>query len=94
VTSEQAIRLANSNFWEQMSFREIAEFQISEERLCMPFEIFHNAVEKTIGRPVFTHEFGLNIEGLRKEIFGNRNPPSFDEIINLIPEDKRFIVKI
>lgn len=94
MTSEQAIRLANSNFWEQMSFREIAEFQISEERLCMPFEIFHNAVEKTIGRPVFTHEFGLNIEGLRKEIFGNRNPPSFDEIINLIPEDKRFIVKI
>jgi hypothetical protein len=34
----------------------------------MPFDVFHEAVEKTIGRPVFTHEFGVNANGIRAEI--------------------------
>ena len=92
MTKEQAIELANSKFWENMTSREIAEFQISEDKLCMPFEIFHEALEKTIGRPVFTHELGLNLEGIREELFNGKNPPSFEEVINLIPENYRCIV--
>ncbi len=92
VTKEQAIALAESGFWKTMSKREIAEFQMSEELLCLPFDVFHEAVEATLGRPVFTHEFGLNVEGLKAELFEGKAPPTLEYILNLIPVDKRVIV--
>jgi len=93
MKKETAIKLSESNFWENMSFRDIAIFQLFEPLLCMPFEIFHEAIEKTLNRPVFTHEFGLNIEGLKKELLGEKTAPTLYEIIDLIPEEKRIIVQ-
>jgi len=92
LTKEQAIALYDSEFWKDMSYRAQAEFQMNTNRLCMPFDVFHEAMEKTLGRSVWTHEFGLNPEGLRKELTGEAEPPTFQEIINLIPKDKRMIV--
>jgi hypothetical protein len=92
MTREEAISLSESKFWEGMTLRERAVFQINEPLLCMPFEVFHEAVEKTIGRPVFTHEFGLNYEGIKNEIMNGAPPPTMEEIINMIPEEKRAIV--
>jgi len=92
MTKENAIALAESKFWEGMTHRQIAEFQMCEEKLCMPFSVFHEAVEKTLGRPVYTHEFGLNSMGLKDELFNGKQAPSLEEIINLIPKDKRLIV--
>lgn len=92
MTQEQAIALAESKFWEQMTLRQRAEFQLFERRLCMPFDVFHEAVEKTLGRPVFTHEFGLNLEGLKAELLGERPAPTLEDIIGMIPADKRVIV--
>jgi len=66
MTENEAIEKAKTKFWLNMTHREIAEFQLYEDKLCMPFEIFHEAIEKTLGRPVFTHEFGVNVEGLKK----------------------------
>ena len=68
LTKEEAIKFANEKTYEKMSFKEIAVFQITQNKLCMPFSVFHEAVEKTIGRPVFTHEFGVNADGIRAEI--------------------------
>lgn len=92
MTKEEAIALFDSKFWEQMSYEDRAKFQLFEEKLCMPFDVFHEAMEKTLGRPVWTHEFGLNYEGLQKELMGESEPPTFEAIINLIPEDKRIII--
>lgn len=92
MTEGQAIKLAKSKFWETMSLKDRAVFQINERRLCMPFDIFHEAVEKTIGRPVFTHEFGLNYEGIRREIMDGAPPPTFKDIVNLIPKDKQILI--
>jgi len=92
MTKENAIALAESKFWEGMTHRQIAEFQMCEEKLCMPFSVFHEAIEKTLGRPVCTHEFGLNFMGLKDELFNGKQAPTLEEIINLIPKDKRFIV--
>jgi hypothetical protein len=94
MTSEQAIQLAESKFWEDLSLRQRAEFQLTEDMLCMPFEVFHEAVEKTLGRPVYTHEFTLNRDGLISELLGDRPAPSLEEIINLIPAEKRIIVRL
>lgn len=89
MTKEQAIKLSESKFWKDMSYEERAKFQFSQEFLCMPFNIFHEAVEKTLKRPVFSHEFAF--DGLKKELYGECDPPTFEEIIDLIPEDKRII---
>ena len=94
MTPEQAIELSKTNFWEKMTPREIATFQMFEDRLCMPFSVFHKAIEKTLGRPVFTHEFGLNAEGLRKELMGEAPMPTLEEIINLIPKEKRIVISV
>ncbi len=92
MTTEEAVALAKSEFWTSLTFEEIAKFQLFEPKLCMPFSIFHEAVEKTLGRPVYTHEFGLNWDGLKSELLGDSEPPTFEDIINMIPPDKRVII--
>ena len=57
MNQEEAIKLSESEWWKNSTNEEIAEFQLKEERLCLPFEILHKAVETWLGRPVFTHEF-------------------------------------
>ena len=75
-----------------MTAREIAEFQLFTEQLCLPFTVFHKALEEALGRPVWTHELGLNVDGLRAELRGDQGTPTLEDIINLIPEDKRIII--
>ncbi|MDE1139904.1 MAG: hypothetical protein PW999_09675 [Paraburkholderia tropica] len=94
MTKDEAIALSESKFWEPMSYRERAVFQIFEDRLCMPFSVFHEAIEKALDRPVFTHEFGLNREGLQKELMGEVPAPTMEEIMNLIPAEKRLIIAV
>jgi len=93
MTKEEAGILYESKFWEKMDFLSRAKFQLFEERLCMPFAIFHEAVEKSLGRSVWTHEFAYP-ESLRRELIGDKDAPTMDEIINLIPEEKRIVVVI
>ena len=94
MTEQEAIALHDSGFWEYLSHEERARFQIAEERLCMPFGVFHESVEKTLGRPVWTHEFGLNPEGLKREILDGAEPPTWREIMDLIPEEKRIVLDL
>jgi hypothetical protein len=92
MTKEEAIKLAESKFWEKMSYREIATFQLYEDRLCMPFSVFHEAMEKVLERPVYSHEFGLNREALKRELSGLFPAPTLEEIMNMIPEEKRIVL--
>lgn len=92
ITKAMAIDLYESGFWKEMTHEQRAWFQMHERRLCMPFGVFHEAVEQTLGRPVFTHEFGLNHDGLLRELRGEKPAPSFNEILALIPEEKRVLV--
>ena len=95
LTKEQAIEFGDSKLWEKMTLCQKAEFQINQKYLCMPFEVFHEAVEKTVNRPVFTHEFGpQGVIGLKQEIFKGKEPPTLEEIISLIPEEKRIVFAV
>lgn len=93
-TKENAIAFSEDRLWEPMTFRQRAEFQMTVELLSMPFDVFHEAMEKALERPVFTHEFGLDWKGLKDELFGKREKPSLDEILNLIPEEKRILIRV
>jgi len=92
IGRETAIELANTKWWENVTAREAVEFQFATQELCMPFEEFHRLTEKVLGRPVYTHEFGLNWGGLVKELAGEKQPPTLAEIIDLIPAEKRVII--
>ncbi len=94
MTRPEAVALYDSKFWEPMTYLERARFQLFEPRLCMPFDVFHEAVEKALGRPVWTHEFGLNWDGLGRELTHCSPAPTMQEIIDLIPAEKRIIVEI
>ena len=94
MTRAEALELGNSRFWEDMAAADIATFQLFEPLLCMPFDVFHKALEVALGRPVFTHELGLNIEGLRAELRGDQRAPTPREIMALIPATKRCIVAV
>lgn len=94
LTKDQAVAFDERNAWEEMSFEQRAKFQICQELLCMPFSVFHEAVEKTVGRPVFTHEFGLNYEGIKAEIFDGADPPELIDIINMIPKEKLVVIGV
>lgn len=92
LTKQEAINFYDGKLYEHMSDREKAIFQLTQDRLCMPFGVFHEAVEKTLGRPVFTHELGLNSDDLMKEILGEKEPPTFDEIVKMIPKEKLVLI--
>ena len=94
LTKEQAIAFCENKCYEEMNYRQRAEFQMEQDRLCMPFDVFHEAIEKTLVRPVFTHEFCLNREGLKKELFEGKQPPTFEEILNLVPQEKLILIKL
>lgn len=90
-TKEQAIAIAESGEWKDWTPEEIVKIQLFQDKLCMPFGVFHAAVESVLGRPVWTHEFA-NVELLRSEYNKERPAPTFAEIVSLLPQDKVIIV--
>lgn len=84
ITEQKAKELLLSKFWEKLTAREIVQFQIDAELTCMPFNVFHKALEESLGRGVYTHEIGLNWEGLKEELKGNRKAPTIKEVMELL----------
>jgi hypothetical protein len=93
LTSKQAIAFHDSKVWESWTDEQIAGFQLFQKYLAVPFDRFHQAMEKVLGRLIFTHEFG-SAGNLEKEFLGLKKAPTFEEILNLIPKDKQIIIGI
>lgn len=93
MTKQEAMDLFETKFWETQSPKEIVAFQLFEDKLCMPFGVFHEATEKCLERPVFTHEFA-SMDLLRDEFNGITVKPSLTDIIDLIPKKKLIVVGI
>lgn len=94
-TKEEAIKFAKEEKWRSMTHRERAAFQLLQDKLCMPFDVFHESVEKVLDRPVWTHEFGsIGRDRLIAELLGQTGKPSMEDIINLVPKDKTIIVEV
>lgn len=91
LTTPQAIAFAESKLYESWTDRQIVEFQLFQDKLCMDFSRFHQAIEKVLQRPVFTHEFAFP-DNLRKELLGETPAPTFEQIISLIPKEKLLLI--
>lgn len=94
LTKEEAIRIYDTKEYENWNDREKVAAMLYGKLLCMPFDVFHAAIERVLDRPVFTHELGLNYEGIVKEFEGTGKKPTIEEIINLIPEEKRIMISV
>ena len=93
IGRESAIALYDSGWWKDKTAKEIVDFQLFTSELSVPFDIFHKAIEQCLGRPVWTHEFAYQ-ENLVKELLGDRPAQSLEQIIGLIPEEKRVLVLV
>ena len=60
-------KYGENHWWESEELLQVAMYQIFEDVLMVDFSLYHQGLEKLVGRPVFTHEFALNVEGLREE---------------------------
>jgi hypothetical protein len=64
----EAIDKYGGNYWwESDNLAIAASYQIVESCMLMDFDKFHEGIEKLLGRPVFTHEFSINRQGIIKE---------------------------
>lgn len=91
ITKGQALALVETKWWENKNPEEIVRFQLFTDKLCMPWSLFHKATEEALGRPVWTHEFGLAYEDLCREFLGEKQPPTMEEIFDMVPKDKIII---
>jgi hypothetical protein len=57
----------DNRWWLSDDVRIIGYWQLNEPFLVVPFSKFHEGIEKLIGRPVWTHEFAMNLDGLKNE---------------------------
>jgi hypothetical protein len=88
-TKKTSIAFYDARGWEPMSYRQRAEFQMAVGKTCMPIEIFHEALEQTLGRIIVWHELAVNWDGLKTELFGETGTPGLVEIMATIPEETR-----
>lgn len=72
MTGPEAIEFFAQQSWLPLSAHERAEIVLREDRLIMPFTVFHAALEEALGRPVFTHEIGLDPEKMLEELTQKR----------------------
>jgi len=91
LTKKEAIKFEIYEVWKNWTPDQIVKFQLFQKRLCLPWDLFHKSIEEVLGRPVFTHEFTFHGR-LEEEYLGKRDPPTLQEIIELIPEEKRVVI--
>ena len=93
LTREEAIRFGESGVWREWTDLQIVRLQLFQDCLCVPLDIYYAAIKRVLHRPVLSHEFSTpNIEALRAECLGDKPSPTWEEIIALIPPEKRIIV--
>lgn len=88
LTRVQAIALYDSEFWRFLNAEERACFQLTEERLCMPFPVFHEAVEICLERPVAPGEY-LWPARLLSEIKSDAPALRIEHILEILPPGER-----
>jgi hypothetical protein len=72
ITKKRAKKLYHNSILEDLNKNELLFlFQLTNERLCIPFNKFHEITEKVLNRPVFSHEFA-DPEHLIEEFISNK----------------------
>ena len=94
LTYSEAIAMTSSEERNNWTDRELVAFQLYHDRCCVPFDSFHAALERVLGRPVYLHELAgeTGRNNIIAEFLGNRTAPSLDDIISLLPAEKVIVL--
>ena len=94
LNREQALELAKTEWWTDVSPERLVRFQLFTDELCCPFSVFHEALKTCLGRLVLSHEFASEegIINLRQEFLGERPAPTFQEVLELLPKHATKII--
>lgn len=92
MQKDKAVQLFKSGWWLKTGMAKAAWLQLNQDKLCMSFSKFHESIEFLLARPVWTHEFAYP-KNLVDEVLTGKSP-SFQEIFDLIPAEKRLIVEL
>jgi hypothetical protein len=61
-------------------------------RLCVSQGKFHEALETVLGRSVDSYEYGRYYDSLVAEFLRGQEPPTVDEILDMIPYEYRSVI--
>jgi len=65
---DNTLRIYGDNkWWLSEDPKVIGYHQLFEEVLLVSFSKFHEGIEKLLGRPVWTHEFGINMDNIKRD---------------------------
>lgn len=92
LTEKESMSFFDNNLWENMSTKERAQFQIIQDRLCMPMGVFIDSVVKTLNRSITPFELFMNRDSIITELFDDGKLLSFEELIKMIPYEKLTLV--
>lgn len=81
LSIDESVELYNSGWWKQITMQRAAFLQLHQEKICMPWEVFHDYLEILLERPIFTHKFA-DFDKLKKESYtrGSKYPGLADLI--------------
>ncbi len=86
-SKEEAKAISESRVWAEWTDVQILHLQLFQNHLCMPFGRYHTALERCLGRPVYTNTIEYNKPKLIKEFLSIASTHSFEEIMELIPQE-------
>ena len=67
LSQDEAVAFDKSGEWEELTPIERARYQLNQERLCMPLDLFHEGMEALLGRKIEAREF-IYPDSLRVEV--------------------------
>lgn len=81
LSKDELIALSATRFWEKLTPRQIVDLQLAQDLICIPIDVYQNALTAVLGRPVLTHEMG-NPQALRQELYGQKSAPGLGTVID------------
>ena len=85
MTKEEAIKIYETGWWEEIDLKIVVSFQLLSDRICMDFDDFLTGLNEVLGRVVNVHELYTKTK-LLDEIYGIGNHPTHEELIKQIPK--------
>ena len=85
ITKQNAVDIHDSGRWKEWSDEYLVYFQLHQKRLCVPWSVFREAIERVLDRGVWTHEFAQP-ENLRAELEGTIPAPTMEQIVEQLED--------
>jgi hypothetical protein len=88
IGDKKAFALRCTEWWTAVPPRHIAMIQLFIAESCCPFPVFRHSLEGLRVRKEVAYT-PVTLVGIREEVLGDSNPPTLDQIFNILPLEIR-----